>query len=41
MEGYDADVIRAIDERIDGYTLRFEPTVWDTIFVALVEDHGK
>lgn len=37
--GYDADVIRAIDERTDGFTFRFEPTAWDAIFVAL--ESGK
>jgi L-cystine transport system substrate-binding protein len=39
VSGYDADVIRAIDDRTDGFSFRFEPTAWDAIFVAL--ESGK
>ncbi|HWR10805.1 MAG TPA: transporter substrate-binding domain-containing protein [Rectinemataceae bacterium] len=39
VSGYDADVIRAIDERTDGFAFHFEPTAWDAIFVAL--ESGK
>lgn len=39
VDGYDIDVIKAIDERIPGYTFKFEPTAWDGIFVAL--ESGK
>ena len=35
VDGYDIDVIKAIDERIPGITFKFEPTAWDGIFVAL------
>ena len=38
-DGYDIDVIKAIDERIPGITFKFEPTAWDGIFVAL--ESGK
>ena len=38
-DGYDIDVIKAIDERISGITFKFEPTAWDGIFVAL--ESGK
>ena len=39
VNGYDADVIRALDEQIPGITFKFEPTAWDGIFVAL--ESGK
>lgn len=38
-DGYDIDVIKAIDERIPGIKFKFEPTAWDGIFVAL--ESGK
>jgi ABC-type amino acid transport substrate-binding protein len=39
VNGYDADVIRALDARIAGVTFKFQPTAWDAIFVAL--ESGK
>ncbi|WP_043923003.1 transporter substrate-binding domain-containing protein [Leadbettera azotonutricia] len=35
VDGYDAAVIRAVDELIPEYTFEFYPTAWDGIFVAL------
>lgn len=39
VDGYDASVIKALDERIDEFSFKFEPTAWDAIFVAL--ESGK
>ncbi len=38
-DGYDMDVIKALDEKIPGVTFKFQPTAWDGIFVAL--ESGK
>jgi L-cystine transport system substrate-binding protein len=39
IDGYDIAVIRALDELIPEVTFEFEPTAWDSIFVAL--ESGK
>ncbi|NYE08809.1 L-cystine transport system substrate-binding protein [Bacillus niacini] len=33
--GYDIDVIKEIDERLEGYTFDFVATPWDSMFLAL------
>ena len=35
LTGYDIDVINAVNERIPGVTLKFEPTSWDGMLLAL------
>lgn len=35
LTGYDVDVLTEIGERLDGYTIDFVATPWDSIFLAL------
>lgn len=35
LTGYDVEVVKAIDEKLDGYTFEFVATPWDSIFLAL------
>ncbi len=35
LTGLDIEVIRAVDEKLDGYTFEFYTTTWDSIFLAL------
>jgi L-cystine transport system substrate-binding protein len=35
VDGYDAAVVRAVDELIDELEFEFEPTEWSSIFIAL------
>ena len=35
ITGFDVDVVNAIAERIGGLTIKFEPTPWDGMLVAL------
>lgn len=35
LTGYDVEVVKAIDEKLDGYTFEFSATPWDSMFLAL------
>jgi L-cystine transport system substrate-binding protein len=35
LTGYDIDVIKEIDKKLDGYKFDFAPTTWDSIFLSL------
>lgn len=35
LTGFDVEVVKAIDERLDGYTFEFSATPWDSMFLAL------
>ncbi|MFC4713692.1 transporter substrate-binding domain-containing protein [Planococcus dechangensis] len=35
LTGYDVDVVKAIDEQLDGYTFEFVAVPWDSMFLAL------
>ncbi|SEO36658.1 transporter substrate-binding domain-containing protein [Paenibacillus sp. OV219] len=35
LTGYDVEVIKEIDKRLDGYKFDFSPTTWDSIFLSL------
>lgn len=35
LTGFDIEFMRAVDERLDGYTFEFEAATWDSIFLAL------
>lgn len=35
LTGYDVEVVKAIDERLDGYTFEFVAVPWDSMFLAL------
>lgn len=35
LTGFDVEFIRAIDEKLDGYTFEFQASTWDSVFLAL------
>ncbi|MFC4321741.1 transporter substrate-binding domain-containing protein [Litchfieldia salsa] len=35
LTGYDIDVVKEVDKRLDGYTFEFVATPWDSMFLAL------
>lgn len=35
LTGYDVEMVKAIDERLDGYTFEFVAVPWDSMFLAL------
>jgi L-cystine transport system substrate-binding protein len=35
LTGYDVEVMKEIDKRLDGYTIEFKPMAWDAIFLSL------
>ena len=35
LTGYDIDVVKEIDKKLDGYTFEFVATPWDSMFLAL------
>lgn len=35
LTGYDVEVVKAIDEKLDGYSFEFSATPWDSMFLAL------
>ena len=35
LTGYDVEVVKAIDEKLDGYTFEFVAVPWDSMFLAL------
>lgn len=35
LTGYDIDVVKAIDEELDGYTFEFTAVPWDSMFLSL------
>ena len=35
LTGYDVEVMKEIEKRLDGYTFEFRATPWDSMFLAL------
>nr|WP_316047222.1 transporter substrate-binding domain-containing protein [Planococcus glaciei] len=35
LTGYDVEVVKAVDEKLDGYTFEFTAVPWDSMFLAL------
>ncbi|QHW31792.1 transporter substrate-binding domain-containing protein [Paenibacillus rhizovicinus] len=35
LTGYDVEVLKEVDKKLDGYKIEFTPTTWDSIFLAL------
>lgn len=35
LTGFDIDVVKEIDKKLEGYTFEFVPTTWDSMFLAL------